>query len=96
MREIGLYKELMSKPSTQWARVSAVKNKRIIYAPSSPSNWLTRPPTAMRIIGYPWAFSKIHPDLISEAEVKQIAQEFYAEFLQPLSDEAYERLEARE
>ena len=96
VREIGLYKELMTKPSTQWARVSAVKNKRIIYAPSSPSNWLTRPPTVMRIIGYPWAFAKLHPDLLSENEARQIAQEFFAEFLQPLSDETYERLEARE
>ena len=96
VREIGLYKELMTKPSVQWARLEAVKNKRLIYAPSSPSNWVTRPPTAMRIIGYPWAFAKLHPDLLSENEARQIAQEFFAEFLQPLSDEAYERLEGRE
>ena len=95
VREIGLYKELLEKPSAQWARVSAVKNKRIFYAPSSPSNWLTRPPSIMRIIGYPWAFAKLHPELLSEAEAKKIAQEFFAQFLRPLSDEAYKRLEAR-
>lgn len=93
--EIGLYKELMNNPSDEWARLEAVKNKKLIYAPSSPSNWVTRPPTAMRIIGYPWAFAKLHPDLLSEDEAKQIAQEFFAEFLRPLSDEAYQRLEAR-
>lgn len=95
VREIGLYKELMNNPSDEWARLEAVKNKKLIYAPSSPSNWVTRPPTAMRIIGYPWAFAKLHPDLLSEDEAKQIAQEFFAEFLRPLSDEAYQRLEAR-
>ena len=95
VREIGLYKELMNNPSDEWARLEAVKNKKLIYAPSSPSNWVTRPPTAMRIIGYPWAFAKLHPDLLSEDEAKQITQEFFAEFLRPLSDEAYQRLEAR-
>ena len=95
VREIGLYKELLEKPSGEWAKLAAVQNKRLIYAPSSPSNWVTRPPTAMRIIGYPWAFAKLHPDLLSEAEAKKIAQEFFAQFLRPLSDEAYKRLEAR-
>lgn len=61
VREIALYKELMSAPNEQWQRVQAIKDKKIYYAPSSPSNWLTRPPTVMRIVGYPWAFSKLHP-----------------------------------
>ena len=61
VREIALYKELTSAPNEQWQRVQAIKDKKIYYAPSSPSNWLTRPPTVMRIAGYPWAFSKIQP-----------------------------------
>ena len=96
VREIGLYKELMSEPNEHWQRVKAVQDKKIYYAPSSPSNWVTRPPTAMRIIGYPWAFAKLHPDLLSKNEARQIAQEFFAEFLRPISDEDYERLEGRE
>ena len=95
MREIALYKELTSAPNEQWQRVQAIKDKKIYYAPSSPSNWLHRPPSVMRIVGYPWAFSKLHPELLSEDEAKQIAKEFFAEFLRPISDEDYERLEGK-
>ena len=95
VREIALYKELTSVPNEQWQRVQAIKDKKIYYAPSSPSNWLTRPPTVMRIVGYPWAFSKLHPELLSQNEVKSIAKEFFAEFLHPISDEDYERLEGK-
>ncbi len=95
VREIALYKELASAPNEQWQRVQAIKDKKIYYAPSSPSNWLTRPPTVMRIVGYPWAFSKLHSELLSQSEVKALAKEFFAEFLRPISDEDYERLEGK-
>ena len=95
VREIALYKELTSAPNEQWQRVQAIKNKKIYYAPSSPSNWLTRPPTVMRIVGYPWAFSKLHPELLSDDETRAIAKEFFAEFLRPISDEDYESLEGK-
>ena len=95
VREIALYKELTSAPNEQWQRVQAIKDKKIYYAPSSPSNWLTRPPTVMRIVGYPWAFSKLHPELLSGDEMRAIAKEFFAEFLRPISDEDYERLEGK-
>lgn len=95
VREIALYKELTSAPNEQWQRVQAIKDKKIYYAPSSPSNWLTRPPTVMRIVGYPWAFSKLHPELLSGDETRAIAKEFFAEFLRPISDEDYERLEGK-
>lgn len=95
VREIALYKELTSAPNEQWQRIQAIKDKKIYYAPSSPSNWLTRPPTVMRIVGYPWAFSKLHHELLSQNEVKSIAKEFFAEFLRPISDEDYESLEGK-
>lgn len=95
VREIGLYKELMESPNEQWQRIKAVQDKKIYYAPSSPSNWLHRPPSVMRILGYSWAFSKLHPELLSDEEMKQIAKEFFAEFLRPLSDEDYARLEGK-
>ena len=95
VREIALYKELTSAPNEQWQRVQAIKDKKIYYAPSSPSNWLIRPPTVMRIVGYPWAFSKLHPELLSQSKAKALAKEFFAEFLRPISDEDYERLEGK-
>ncbi len=95
VREIGLYKDLKSGKHEQWQRLAAVKNGRFYYAPSSPSNWLMRPPTVMRIIGYLWAFSKLHPELLPDAEMRGLAKEFFAEFLRPISDEDYDNLEGK-
>ena len=95
VREIGLYKDLKSGKLEQWQRLEAIKNGRFYYAPSSPSNWLMRPPTIMRILGFPWAFSKLHPELLSENEVRALAKEFFAEFLHPISDEDYDKLEGK-
>lgn len=85
VREIALYKELASAPNEQWQRVQAIKDKKIYYAPSSPSNWLTRPPTVMRIVGYPWAFSKLHPKLLSDDETRQSQRNFLLNFCAPLA-----------
>ncbi|KAA6224873.1 MULTISPECIES: ABC transporter substrate-binding protein [unclassified Campylobacter] len=93
VREISFYKELMNNPSKQWANFKAVKQKQIYYAPSSPSNWLTRPPTIMQSVGLLWAMSKTQPTLFSDEEAKKIAQEFYKEFLQELNYDAYIRLQ---
>ena len=95
VREIGLYKDLKSGKHEQWQRLGAIKNGRFYYAPSSPSNWLMRPPTLMRMIGYPWAFSKLHPELLPDAAVRGLAKEFFAEFLRPISDEDYDNLEGK-
>lgn len=92
VREIALYEQLLNEPNSHWQRIEAVKNKRIYYAPSSPSNWLHKPPTIMRILGYPWAFSKLHPELLSEKELESLVKDFFANFLRPLSDEDYEGL----
>lgn len=95
VREIALYKEMTQNPNKFWQKTRAVQDKKIFYAPSSPSNWLHRPPSVMRILGYPWAFSKLHPELLSENEMRQIAKDFFAEFLRPISDEDYARLEGK-
>ena len=95
VREIGLYKDLKGGKLEQWQRLGAIKSGRFYYAPSSPSNWLMRPPTIMRVLGLPWAFSKLHPELLSENEVRALAKEFFAEFLRPISDEDYDRLEGK-
>lgn len=95
VREIGLYKELMNEPNEHWQRIQAVQDKKIYYAPSSPSNWLHCPPSIMRMLGYSWAFSKLHPELLSDETMKAIAKEFFAEFLRPINDEDYARLEGK-
>lgn len=93
VREISVYQNLMKSPSPLWEKIDALKNKRVYYAPSTPSNWLMRPPSVMRTLGLLWGFSKIYPKDLSDDEVKSIAQDFFATFLQPLSDETYQRLQ---
>ncbi|MCH5314075.1 MAG: ABC transporter substrate-binding protein [Helicobacter sp.] len=93
VREIGFFNELINNPNPKWQELSALKNKQVFYAPSSPSNWLMRPPSILQSIGLVWGLSKIHPELISDEVVKDYAQRFYRTFLQPLSDEEYQRLQ---
>lgn len=81
VREIALFNELLTRPPTVWQQIDAIKNKQVFYAPSSPSNWLNRPPSLMRIIGIPWAFSKLHQEIFSSAEMHAKIKEFYKLFL---------------
>lgn len=93
VREGFLYREFLNNPKKQWQALSAIKHKRIYYAPSTPSNWLTKPPSVMQTIGIPWAFSKVQPDLLTNTEAKDFAQEFFETFLKELSDSEYERIQ---
>lgn len=90
VRELPFYKELMTNPSPEWQSLQALKNHRIYYAPSTPSNWLMRPPSVMQSIGFLRAFAKVQPELLSDEEVKVEAQHFFHTFLRDLSDEDYE------
>lgn len=93
VRELPFYKELMTNPPPEWQSLQALKNHRIYYAPSTPSNWLMRPPSVMQSIGFLWAFAKVQPELLSDEEVKVEAQHFFHAFLRDLSDEDYERIQ---
>lgn len=92
VREIALYNEIMNNPKYTWQKLQAIKNKKVYYAPSSPSNWLTRPVSIMQSIGLLWAFSKTQPHILEASEVKHIAQEFYENFLRKLNDDDYNKL----
>lgn len=92
VREIALYKQLRDNPPKQWQNIDAIKNKRIYYAPSTPSNWLMKPPSVMQTIGIPYAFAKVQNELLSEDEARKIAQDFFKKFLRELSDKDYRRI----
>lgn len=92
VREIALYRQLLTNPPKQWHNISAIKKKRIYYTPSTPSNWLMKPPSVMQTIGVPYAFAKVHSNILSEDEAKAIAQEFFEKFLRKLSDKDYKRI----
>ena len=92
VREIALYRQLRKNPPKQWQGLSAIQNKRVYYAPSTPSNWLMKPPSVMQVIGVPFAFAKVHSEILSEAEARAIAKDFFATFLRDLSDKDYARI----
>lgn len=92
VREIALYRQLRKKPPKQWQGISAIQDKRVYYAPSTPSNWLMRPPSVMQTIGVSYAFSKVHSDVLSENKAKAIAKDFFAKFLRELSDKDFVRI----
>lgn len=89
VREIALYRQLRKNPPKQWQGISAIHNKRIYYAPSTPSNWLMKPPSVMQTIGVPYAFSKVYSDILNENETKAIAKDFFVKFLRKLSDKYF-------
>ena len=93
VRELPLFQELMQNPSQEWQTLKAFENHRIYYAPSTPSNWLMRPPSVMQALGFLWAFAKVQPELLSDEEVKVEAQHFFHTFLRDLSDEDYTRIQ---
>ncbi len=93
IRELPLYKELMANPPNEWSSLKAFENHQVYYAPSTPSNWLMRPPSVMQVLGFLWAFAKVQPTLLGEDEVKEEVQTFFQTFLRDLSDEDYERIQ---
>lgn len=96
VREVPLYRQLVSKKKSErglFGKLAAVKKGAVYLAPSTPASWLTRPPSIMRIVGLPWAMSKLYPKRVSPAAVEKLAQDFFAAFLRPLSDEAYKGLQ---
>ena len=88
VREVAMFKELRENPKGFWSSLKAVKNGKVFYAPSSPSNWLMRPPSLMLGIGLPWAFSVVeNADRFASGGIpleegnKRAIEEFYALFL---------------
>lgn len=96
VREVALYNEFKNSPNAKWQGILALKNNNIYYAPSSPSNWLSRPPSLMRVIGFPWAFSIVHPEikLAQNININEKIKEFYKLFLHydNLNDKDIEKL----
>ncbi|GEM_PF-6830099 len=90
VREIRLFNTI--KQQKKWQTLHAVRTGNVFYAPSSPSNWLMRPPSVLQSVGVVWALSSLYPELVSPAVSKEFAFSFYAEFLQSLNEESYQRL----
>ena len=85
------YDEIYEDPV--WSSVQAVKDHRVYEIPSSPYNWIDRPPSMQRILGLLWMGNLLYPERYGFDMVKKV-QEYYRLFYQyDLSkDEAEEML----
>ena len=59
--------------------MTAVKEHRVFEVPSSPYNWMDRPPSVQRILGILWAGNLVYPELYDYDMVKK-TQEYYQLF----------------
>jgi iron complex transport system substrate-binding protein len=74
--------------SSGWSGISAVKNKRVYFAPQAPFKWFAQPTGANMIIGIPWTAKVLYPDKFKGLNLSSEVKEFYSEFYHyNLSDE---------
>ena len=48
----------------KWSTLRAVKTKKVLTIPSVPFNYISRPPSFMRLLGIRWLIHTFYPDLI--------------------------------
>lgn len=65
--------------NSDWAGVSAVKNKKIYLIPSLPFNWFDRPPSVARVLGVEWLGNLLYPDYV-KVDMKSEVKKFYSTF----------------
>ena len=76
--EREFYKNIEKNP--RFASLRAVKEKRVYLVPSEPFNYVTRPPSFMRLMGIRWLIGIFHPEILPEgndAELKRFQEIFF-------------------
>lgn len=51
----------------RWKELRAVKNAKVLLVPSAPFNYITRPPSFMRLMGIRWLIHSFYPTLLSDS-----------------------------
>lgn len=62
-----------------WAKVTAVKNRKVYLSPVYPFGWIDRPPSVNRLMGLKWMSNLLHPDLFP-LDLTQETKAFYKLF----------------
>ncbi|ADR33810.1 periplasmic binding protein [Sulfuricurvum kujiense DSM 16994] len=67
------------RTNPQWQSLRAVKTGRVLSVPNTPFNYITRPPSFMRLLGIRWLIHSFNPDLIKpiDQEVKRFNTLFF-------------------
>ncbi|MFY9143025.1 ABC transporter substrate-binding protein [Sulfuricurvum sp.] len=68
------------RSNPQWQSLRAVKTGHILSVPSLPFNYITRPPSFMRLMGIRWLIHSFYPDLLPgslEKETQRFTKLFF-------------------
>jgi iron complex transport system substrate-binding protein len=70
---VAMEKSFASSVATnpQWQELRAVKSGRILTVPNEPFNYITRPPSFMRLLGIRWLIQAFYPDLLQGSSVQE-------------------------
>ena len=71
--------ETLNKNSS-WRKLKAFRNKQIYFSPISPFNWVSRPPSLMRILGIVWMHHILYPEHF-KINIEEEIKSFYKLFL---------------
>ena len=78
--EKSFFDSIYSNP--QWANLRAVKEKKVFLVPSEPLNYISRPPSFMRLLGIRWLIDSFYPSLRTksfEDEKKEFERLFFTQ-----------------
>lgn len=65
------------KEDPRWRSLRAVKEGRVLTVPSLPFNYISRPPSFMRLMGIRWLMSAFYPGLLKEDEQARFEAIFF-------------------
>lgn len=74
---------LMQNP--QWRNLRAVKEGKVFTVPATPFNYISRPPSFMRLLGIRWLIDSFYPSLL-EKPFEEEKKEFEALFFPQLKE----------
>ncbi len=71
-----------AKNDLKWKNLRAVRSGHILTVPSLPFNYITRPPSFMRLMGIRWLIHSFYPDLIApiDQEKRKFEKLFFPQF----------------
>ena len=69
--------------NSRFASLKAIKNRRVYLVPSQPFNYITRPPSFMRLMGIRWLIHTFYPHLLNDSliqEQKRFEELFFKDY----------------
>lgn len=66
----------------KWKSLRAIHSGKILIVPTVPFNYISRPPSFMRLMGIRWLIHVFYPDLIApvDQEKKRFEKLFFPEY----------------